>query len=196
MSDLAETRASWDAEADGFDDEPDHGLRDPDVRRAWRALLTDALPAAPAMVADLGCGTGTLSVLLAEQGHVVRGVDVSPLMLERARTKSAGLGVTLVEGDAADPPLQQRSYDVVLSRHVLWALPDPAAALGRWCRLLRGGGRLVLVEGCWFTGAGLRARDAEALVAAHGRSCLVHPLTDPAYWGGEITDERYLLVSR
>jgi ubiquinone/menaquinone biosynthesis C-methylase UbiE len=94
--------AAWDAEAATFDDEPDHGLRDPEVRRAWRALLAGALPPAPARVADLGCGTGSLAVLLAEEGHAVHGVDVSPAMVDRARAKAAAAGVevTLARGDA------------------------------------------------------------------------------------------------
>ncbi|HET7357080.1 MAG TPA: class I SAM-dependent methyltransferase, partial [Nocardioidaceae bacterium] len=85
MSELERTRAAWDAEAAAFDEEPDHGLRDPEVRRAWRALLAEVLPPAPSRIADLGCGTGSLATLLAEEGHVVHGVDVSPEMLSRAR---------------------------------------------------------------------------------------------------------------
>lgn len=195
MSELERTRAAWDAEAAAFDEEPDHGLRDPEVRRAWRALLAEVLPPAPSRIADLGCGTGSLATLLAEEGHVVHGVDVSPEMLSRARAKSAGLEVRFTEGDAADPPLPVADFDVVLSRHVLWAMPDRAAALERWCRLLRPGGRLVLVEGFWFTGAGLPAAEADALVRGCGRPSVVRPLRDPAYWGGEVSDERYLLVS-
>ena len=75
----------WDAEAPGFDDEPDHGLRDPLVRDAWRSLMRSVLPPIPARVADLGCGTGTLSLLLAEDGYAVDGVDFSPEMVRRAR---------------------------------------------------------------------------------------------------------------
>ncbi len=192
-----ETADLWDAEAAGFDDEPDHGLRDPDTRAAWRDLLLEHLPPAPARVADLGCGTGTLSVLLAEQGYDVQGVDLSGQMVAAARAKvaAAGLDVTVVRGDAGAPPLRPGSFDVVLSRHVLWALPDPAAGLAWWCDLLAPGGRLLLVEGFWFTGAGLRARDAEALVRAGGRRSVVHPLSEPVLWGREIDDERYLLVS-
>jgi SAM-dependent methyltransferase len=194
----AETRAEWDAAAATFDDEPDHGLRDPAVRRAWRALLTEAFPEAPARVADLGCGTGSLSVLLAEDGHLVHGVDLSDAMIYRARAKAAAAGVRAVftQGDAAEPGLEQGGFDVVLSRHVLWALPDPAAALARWVVLLAPGGRLVLVEGRWFTGAGLDAATCERLVRDQGRDCEVRMLPDPEYWGGPVDDERFLLVSR
>ena len=78
---------------------------------------------------------------------------------------------------------------------MLWALPDPAGALARWTRLLRPGGRLLLVEGDWSTGAGLTARECERLVREHRASVEVQPLSDERYWGGPITDERYLLLS-
>ena len=53
----------------------------------------------------------------------------------------------------------------------------------------------MLVEGFWFTGAGLSAAEAEALVSGRGRAAVVRPLMDPVYWGRDITDERYLLLS-
>jgi 2-polyprenyl-3-methyl-5-hydroxy-6-metoxy-1,4-benzoquinol methylase len=187
----------WDGQAATFDDEPDHGLRDPRVRAAWRDLLLTHTPVAPARVADLGCGTGTLSVLLAEEGYDVHGIDLSGQMVAAARAKARAAGVagTFTQGDAGDPPLAEAAFDVVLSRHVLWALPDPQTALRRWCELLAPGGRLLLVEGFWFTGGGLHAVDVERLVRATGRRSAVLALSDPAYWGHEIDDERYLLVS-
>lgn len=186
----------WDAEAATYDGEPDHGLRDPETRAAWRRLLLDLLPAAPARVADLGCGTGTLSAVLGVEGYAVDGVDRSPAMLDRARAKTAKLpAVTVRAGDAARPPLPAGRYDVVLCRHVLWALPDPTAALTRWVGLLAPGGRLVLVEGSWSTGAGLTGAETVALVEGLGRTAALLPLTDPAYWGAPITDERYAVLS-
>ena len=187
----------WDAEAPRFDDDPDHGLRDPDTRLAWLELLLAHLPPPPARVADLGCGTGTLSVLLAEAGYVVDGVDFSPAMVELARTKAASRDdVTFVVADVAEPPLEPAAYDVVLCRHVLWVLPDQAAALSRWADLLAPGGRLLLVEGFWSTGAGLTAEQTVDLVRGAGRETDVHPLEDPVLWGRETGDERYLVVSR
>jgi SAM-dependent methyltransferase len=184
--------ARWDAEAMTFDEPADHGLRDPAVRAAWRELLLGLLPPAPARVVDLGCGTGTLSLLLSEEGYDVTGVDFSPEMIARARRKARD--VAFVEADASAPPLAPASYDVVLSRHVLWAMPDPAAALARWEDLLRDGGRLVLVEGSWSTGVGLTGAETVALVAGLGRSAALSPLADPAYWGREIGDERYVVT--
>lgn len=193
----AETRAAWDREAATFDDEPDHGLRDPHTRAAWRSLLLEHLPPAPARIADLGCGTGTLAVLLAGQGYDVHGVDLSGEMVVRARAKAEAVGVsaTFTEGDATRPRLEAGTFDVVLSRHVLWALPDPAAGLAGWVRLLRPDGRLLLVEGSWSTGAGLRADETERLLRAHRSEVHVRPLPEDVYWGREITDERYLVLS-
>ena len=185
----------WNDEAVTFDDAADHGLRDPAVRAAWRDLLLSALPHAPAAVADLGCGTGTLPLLLAEEGYDVTGVDFSPEMLERADAK-AGDRARFVAGDAADPPLARSRYDVVLCRHVLWALPDQPAVLRRWVDLLAPGGRLILVEGSWSTGAGLTAAQTLDLVQGLGREAELRMLPEAAYWGREIDDERYLVVSR
>ncbi|GAB3789489.1 class I SAM-dependent methyltransferase [Nocardioides ungokensis] len=194
--DLRHVRDLWDAEAATFDEAADHGLRDATVRAAWRDLLLDALPAAPARVADLGSGTGTLSLLLAEHDYTVDGVDVSPEMVRLARKKAADVGgVRFVEADASAPPLEPGTYDAVLCRHVLWAMPDPAAALGLWVDLLAPGGRLLLVEGRWFNGAGLSADQTVALVEQLGRHAALTRLTEAVYWGREIEDERYLVVS-
>ena len=192
-----DARELWDAEAPTFDDEPDHGLGDEITRDAWRTLLLGVLPPAPARVADLGCGTGTLAVLLAEDGYAVDGLDVSPEMVSRARAKAAAADVAVAVrvGDANAPELDSASYDVVLSRHVLWAMDDPAAALQRWLGLLAPGGALVLVEGSWSTGAGITSEEAVALVRGTGREAELRRLPEAVYWGKEISDDRYLLLS-
>ena len=150
---------------------------------AWADLLTRLIPPIGSRIADLGCGTGSIAVLLAEQGHRVTGLDASPRMIEAAADKAARLGVDLDLrlGDASAPVLAPASYDVVLARHVVWALPDPATSLRAWVDLLVPGGRLVLVEGYWSTGGGLHARRPGAAVG-RGRSAgrdAVEPLTVP-----------------
>jgi SAM-dependent methyltransferase len=151
----------WDRAAGEFDRAPDHGLGDPATRAAWAARLATWIPDAPLDVLDLGCGTGTLSVLLAQRGHRVTGLDLSGRMAQRARAKlaEARLDARLLVGDAADPPVRRHAFDVILARHVLWTLPDPPAVLRRWVDLLRPRGRLVLVEGRW--GAATRQRGGD-----------------------------------
>lgn len=188
--------AAWDAEARTFDEAPDHGLLDATVRTAWERLLTEKLPPAPARIADLGCGTGTLSVLLADNGHHVDGLDFSPEMVRRAEAKADGRPhVRFLRGDAGDPPMTPGSYDVVLSRHVLWAMPDPAEALSRWTELLKPQGILLLAEGRWSNDVGLTADQTMALVRATGRPADLTRMSDPVYWGRQVHDERYLVVS-
>jgi SAM-dependent methyltransferase len=188
----------WDAQAADFDNEADHGLRDPIVHAAWKRLLLPQMPAAPASVVDLGCGTGSLSVLLAAAGYSVVGVDIAPRMIDAARGKAAAAEVDarFSVADAAAPGLAHRAFDVVLARHVLWAMPDIDAALSEWVALLRPGGRLILVEGHWHTGAGLTASDTARAVRRHRHEANVTALDAADLWGGPITDERYLVVSR
>lgn len=193
------TDTDWDAEAATFDDEPDHGLRDPVVREAWAARLRSWLPDRPADVLDLGCGTGSLSLLASEQGHRVTGVDASRAMVEHARGKLAGRAAVFLVGDAAAPPVGEERFDVVLVRHVLWTLPDPARVLRHWQGLLRAGGRLVLVEGVWGTVSpvGIPADRLTALLTPLAADVRVERLSgDARLWGREVEDERYAVLAR
>ncbi|MEO6412483.1 MAG: class I SAM-dependent methyltransferase [Pedococcus sp.] len=199
-------RRYWDDFAAEYDSYPDHGLLDSDTRSAWKDLLRTWLPTTPSLVADLACGTGTMSVLMAELGHQVRGVDLSAEMVRLAQAKAAPFGsaIEVEQGDAGDPPLQPGSVDVVFARHILWTLPDPTEALRRWAGLLRPGGRMVLVEGRWGLEAaegkpdlpwraGVPSDELAAVVGELVGEPVVVQLTDTVFWGKEIEHERYLL---
>ncbi|MFD3440691.1 class I SAM-dependent methyltransferase [Streptomyces sp. NPDC058685] len=216
MTNSAAIRAYWDTAAPAFDDEPDHGLRQEKTREAWSTCLASWLPTGPADVLDVGCGTGSLSLLLAEAGHRVTGVDLAPRMAEQARAKllAAGLEGHFLVGDAAAPPTGDETFDVVLARHLVWTLPDPPAALRDWVALLRPGGTLVLIEGRWreagqsgvpyVAGAetlpwhrGISARDLAATVSPFVTGLRVEDPSGKAdLWGGPVTDERYALIAR
>jgi SAM-dependent methyltransferase len=187
-------RGAWDEAARTFDDEPDHGLTDPHTRAAWRELLLSVLPEPGVRVADLGCGTGTLTGLLSDEGYLVDGLDFSEEMIRRARAKVPQ--ARFLVGDASRPALEKHAYEVVLSRHVLWALSDPEDAFARWIELLRPGGIVVLVEGRWSTGAGLTADDTVRIVRSARAEAEVIELTNDVYWGKQIDDERYVVISR
>jgi ubiquinone/menaquinone biosynthesis C-methylase UbiE len=206
----------WDAAADSFDEQPDHGLRDTRVSDAWATRLTTWLPAPPAAVLDVGCGTGSLSLLLAQRGYDVTAVDLSPNMVDHARRKLAvaNLPARFLVADAANIPPPAHDVDVVLVRHLLWTLPDPTAALRHWIALSRPGGRLVLVEGRWGTATtdeakdgyvegwqtlpwtgGVRAETLAGTLRPLVTNLRIEPLPDPTLWGHPVTDERYCVIA-
>ena len=194
MSDREEN--PWDKEAETFDEAPDHGLRDPAVRSRWIELI-DRLAPGDGTALDIGCGTGTLSVLLSQRGLSVTGIDSSTRMIASAKRKAAeaGAAIEFRIDDAASPALAPETFDLVLGRHILWALPDLGVTLMNWTRLLRPGGRLILIEGFWHTGAGLHREQIEsALPAAVTRIHTEDLGRDPLLWGGSVADERYALV--
>jgi ubiquinone/menaquinone biosynthesis C-methylase UbiE len=142
--------AHWDRRAPCFDDDFGHSIRTPAERAAWDRILDLVLAGRGVLDAlDAGCGTGFLAFELAARGHHVTGVDFAPAMLAEARRKAGerGASIRFEEADAEQLPFTAASFDFVISRHVLWTLHHPEAAIDEWIRVLRPGGRLVVVDG-------------------------------------------------
>ena len=148
----------------------------------WREEFKRYLPPAPAAVADIGCGTGFASLLLAELGYTVTGLDQAETMLASAREKAAQrkADIRFVQGDAMHPLLPAGSFDVVLSRWVYWTRPDPEAAARNALNLLRPGGMLAVFDGQWFKGKSHTKDDAAKHTPANERDKL---------WADAYTDE-------
>jgi ubiquinone/menaquinone biosynthesis C-methylase UbiE len=148
--------AHWDRRAAHFDEDFGHSIRTPAERAAWDRVFGLVLPGRGTLDAlDLGSGTGFLSLELASRGHRVTGVDFAPAMIARAERKAAerGLSVRFEQADAEQLPFAAASFDLAISRHVLWTLPHPEAAIDEWIRVLRPGGRLVVVDGAVLDGS-------------------------------------------
>jgi SAM-dependent methyltransferase len=141
-------REYWDADAATYDNVSNHRPTAAAEKAAWATAVARALPAAPARVLDCGAGTGFLSLIAARLGHKVTAIDLSPLMLARLRTYALAesLDIDVIEGPADEPP--PGPWDAIMERHLIWTLPDPAAAVAAW-RKVAPMGRLVLVEGTW-----------------------------------------------
>jgi len=163
-------RDYWDVDAATYDNSPSHYPQRPQEQAAWAATLRRLLPEPPARVLDMGAGTGFLSLLLAGQGYEVTAADFAAGMLTRLKAKAAerGLVIQVAETDATHPPAGE--FDAVVERHLVWTLPDPAAALAAW-HTAAPAGRLVLLEGSWSGRSGsatdrlrMRARELADLV--------------------------------
>ena len=191
-------RQIWDEAAATFDDQPDHGLRDPQVRAAWTGLLAAWLPPGTSGVLDVGCGTGSLSVVMAGLGYQVTGIDLSPAMIALAEEKAhaAGQQIAFQVVDAAAARFPAGSFDALVCRHLLWALPNTPQVLQRWAKLLKPQGRLILIEGYWNTGSGLHAPQLLAALPPALVPLSVENLASrPEFWGKPVSDERYALIA-
>ena len=99
------------------------------------------------VVADLACGAGDLALRLAPRVARVVGVDASPEMLAAARRRlGAAKNVELRRGDLARLPIEDRSCDAAFLLLALSHVEEPAAAIGEMARILRPGGRAVVVD--------------------------------------------------
>jgi ubiquinone/menaquinone biosynthesis C-methylase UbiE len=101
------------------------------------------------VLADIGCGTGSLTFELARFARRVIGIDLSPEMLRRARAAAKERDIRNVEfrhGDALKLPLDSAGVDAAFCVMVLHFLPDPERAVAGLCRIVRPGGSVVLVD--------------------------------------------------
>lgn len=99
--------------------------------------------------ADLGCGTGFVSIPLGLAGLEVTSVDADPGMLSAVKNVCAQIGlnrVNLLQADVRRLPLQENSFDYIFAVLVMHHLPDPFVFIQNCRRLLKKGGELVLVD--------------------------------------------------
>ncbi|HEX4140078.1 MAG TPA: metalloregulator ArsR/SmtB family transcription factor [Candidatus Methylacidiphilales bacterium] len=118
--------------------------------RTWTEigpLLAQLVPRV--VVADLGAGEGWLSQLLARRAEKVIAVDNSPKMIAFGRAEAKKKGIANLEyrlGDIGEPPIPERSVDVVILSQALHHAANPQQAVTAAAKLLRKGGRLVVLD--------------------------------------------------
>ena len=97
-----------------------------------------------ARVADLGCGSGAFTHLLARRGYACVGLDISPKLVELGRRKYPD--VEFLEGDVEHLPFPDASLDGILLSGIVHHLPDPSRCAAEVFRVLRPGGRFVAFD--------------------------------------------------
>lgn len=131
-----------------------------EVERAIEALLTGGPIGA---LLDIGTGTGRMLELFAPRADSAIGVDRSSEMLRLARVKLAEAGIvgaSLRQGDMYALPLADRSADSIILHQVLHYAQQPGAAIAEATRVLRPGGRLLVIDFAQHDREELREKDA------------------------------------
>lgn len=152
----------WDERAQSYSNGVNGELED-GRRDAWAETLGGTLGGLIAdagaegrtpRVADLGCGPGFFSVLLAQMGCAVDAVDGSAGMLALARENVSkmvpGGAVAFHERDLLSLPFADGTFDACVCRNVTWLMREPRAAYAEWLRVLRPGGKLVAFDANWY----------------------------------------------
>lgn len=127
----------------------------PDIIEQRRILLGTLRPGPGDKVLDIGSGPGFLAVEMAEAvgpGGAVHGIDPSESMLALSRARSPrprSASIEFHHGDANTLPFQDDSFDVVTVTQVYEYVEDMAGALAEAHRVVRPGGRLLVLDTDW-----------------------------------------------
>jgi len=118
--------------------------------RSWKGLAEAMLRVLNyKVVADLGAGEGTLSLLLAQRAEKVIAVDLSPKMVEYGREMAAKHGLPNLEyriGDIETPPIEDATVDLAVLSQALHHAEHPQRALDAAFQMLRPGGKLIVLD--------------------------------------------------
>ncbi len=112
----------------------------------WAAELDRYLPKGEKLnILDIGTGTGFFAFLLAEKGHHVTGIDLTPAMIDEAKriANKMSLSVDFFVMDAEKPDFPAKSFDAIVTRKLTWTLPHLPQAYEAWHELLKPGGLLI-----------------------------------------------------
>lgn len=130
-------------------------------------------------VLEVGCGLGAdareLARAVAPEGRVTA-VDVSEAMLDAARERHDGSNVTYERADVTDLPYGDATFDVIRIERVLQHVPDVEKACAEMARVLKPGGRVLVLDTDWASLVADVGDDALAeRVLSHGRGRMIQP---------------------
>lgn len=145
----------WTAGAEGYDASIQKQLANKRDVQYWLQELSRLLGPAPLRILDVGCGPGFLTIILSRLGHHVKAIDGAEGMVRAAQKNfdREGKGsIAVLEDAVLLPEEEDGTYDVIISRDVVWTLYDPEKAFARWKQVLRPGGMVLYYDGNYYSG--------------------------------------------
>jgi ubiquinone/menaquinone biosynthesis C-methylase UbiE len=179
-----EIRDYWSLRAETYDASPGHGIARHAEIDAWSRLIRRHIGDGDGRTAlDLACGTGVMTMLMHGLGFKVTGLDFTKPMMARARRKSdeANAAIRFLTRDAEETMEPDNTYDVIIARHLVWTLTNPDKAFADWLRILKPGGRLLIIDGDFVRQHWLE-RLLPLLDRVFGKQQDGHSLLTPEQW--------------
>lgn len=122
-------------------------------RDIWKELILENAPTKKKLkILDVGTGPGFFAINLALDGHEVTAVDCTEAMLRKASKNAINYGVDIEfkYANAHELPFDDNTFDLIISRNVVWNLESPNKALKEWYRVLKDNGRLIYFDANWY----------------------------------------------
>ena len=146
---LEEIRNYWSMRAEGYSESI---IDEFETNKAehWKDVILNHVDTdRPLKILDVGTGPGFFPILLGREGHKVTAVDYTEAMLEEAEKNCRRYNVCadLSKMDAHSLEFDDDSFDLILSRNLIWDLENPKKAYAEWLRVLKPEGKMMVFDG-------------------------------------------------
>ena len=118
-------------------------------KEIWTDLILSKAPIEGKMkILDVGTGPGVFTTILSLAGHDLTGIDISEKMLEQARENSVRYGARpeYLLMDSQKLTFGEDTFDMIVSRNVVWIMEEPEHVYESWKKILKPGGRILVFD--------------------------------------------------
>ena len=141
----------WSGRAKSYSEQNKQELMTNSVEK-WKAVIFEYIDKNKKIkVLDIGTGPGVFAILLAKEGYAVTAVDQNQNMvryaIENARREDVEIELYHIDGEL---PFEDETFDLIISRNVVWMQLEPEKTLASWFRILKTGGQILYFDAEWY----------------------------------------------
>ncbi len=139
----------WTLRAEGYSQSINESLDNGDMKR-WISRISRYVDLSKKLrILDIGTGPGFFPIILGKMGHSVTAIDCTEAMLDIAKENCKKYDVDAIfeKMDAQNLEFPENSFDLIISRNLVWNLEHPKKAYSEWLRVLDENGKILIFDG-------------------------------------------------